>query len=140
MMITEGGHALEQDQLISKKELLARYGISYGSLYRWKRKGLIPDEWFIRKATVTGQETFFPEELICERMERILATKEDTLLDELAAALSGEEQNNKMIVIETAYGQHTYKISDIRRITIISGEEKKDLTNEMLEIMKEEKS
>ena len=52
-----------ENKFISKKELLAKYGISYGSLYRWKRKGLIPDEWFIRKATVTGQETFFPEEL-----------------------------------------------------------------------------
>ena len=82
----KGGIAVDWDKkLISKKDLLARYGISYGSLYRWKRKGLIPDEWFIRKATVTGQETFFPEELICERMELILSTKEDTLLDELAA-------------------------------------------------------
>ena len=52
-----------EEKLISKKDLLSRYGISYGSLYRWKRKGLIPDEWFIRKATVTGQETFFPEAL-----------------------------------------------------------------------------
>ena len=136
----EGGQILEQDQLISKKELLARYGISYGSLYRWKRKGLIPDEWFIRKATVTGQETFFPEKLICERMERILATKEDTLLDELAEALSGEEQNNRTIVIETAYGQHTYRISDIRSITMINGEQKKDLTKEIFEIVKEEKT
>jgi predicted site-specific integrase-resolvase len=49
------------ESLISKKELLERYGISYGALYRWKRKGLIPDEWFIKKSTVTGQETFFPE-------------------------------------------------------------------------------
>jgi hypothetical protein len=134
----EGRLAVERDKLISKKELLARYGISYGSLYRWKRKGLIPDEWFIRKATVTGQETFFPEVLICERMERILATKEDTLLDELAATLSGEEQNNRTIVIETAYGQHTYRISDIRSITVINGEQKKDQTNRILEILKED--
>ena len=106
------------NKLISKKELLARYGISYGSLYRWKRKGLIPDEWFIRKATVTGQETFFPEELICERMERILTTKEDTLLDELAAKLSGENQGKRTVVIETAYGRHSYRLSDIRSITV----------------------
>lgn len=25
------------EDLISKKELLERYGISYGALYRWKR-------------------------------------------------------------------------------------------------------
>lgn len=45
--------------LISKKELLEETGISYGQLYRWKRKNLIPEEWFIRKSTYTGQETFF---------------------------------------------------------------------------------
>ncbi|WP_241893185.1 DUF4004 family protein [Mammaliicoccus sciuri] len=48
-------------QLISKKELLVECGITYGQLYRWKRKKLIPDEWFIRKSTYTGQESFFPE-------------------------------------------------------------------------------
>jgi len=125
-------------ELISKKDLLARYGISYGSLYRWKRKGLIPDEWSIRKATVTGQETFFPEELICERMEWILSTKEDTLLDELAAKLSGEESNNRTVVIETAYGQHSYKLSDIRSIIITSEDGRKDLTNKIMEILKED--
>lgn len=46
---------------ISKKELLDITGISYGQLYRWKRKGLIPEDWFIRRATFTGQETFFPK-------------------------------------------------------------------------------
>ena len=79
---------MADEHLISKKELLARYGISYGALYRWKRKGLIPDEWFIKRATVTGQETFFPERLICERMETVLQKKEDVLLDELAQQLS----------------------------------------------------
>ena len=42
-------------ELISKKEVLEKYGISYGALYRWKRIGLIPEDWFIRKSTVTGQ-------------------------------------------------------------------------------------
>ena len=39
-----------EEHLISKKDLLQKYDISYGALYRWKRKGLIPDEWFIKKA------------------------------------------------------------------------------------------
>ena len=73
---------MNQDHLISKKDLLARYGISYGALYRWKRKGLIPDEWFIKKSTTTGQETFFPEKLVCERIEMIQKMKEDVLLDD----------------------------------------------------------
>ena len=129
-----------ENKLISKKELLAKYGISYGSLYRWKRKGLIPDEWFIRKATVTGQETFFPEDLICERMERIMATKEDVLLDELAAAFSGEEKNDQSIMVETAYGKHVYKVSDIRKITFIRGDKKTDLTKQIMGIVKEDKA
>ena len=49
--------------LISKKELLLRYNISYGTLYRWKRMGLIPDDWLVKKSTYTGQETFFVQPL-----------------------------------------------------------------------------
>ncbi|WP_027094690.1 YhbD family protein [Cohnella thermotolerans] len=74
--------------LISKKELLEMTGISYGQLYRWKRKQLIPEDWFIRKSTFTGQETFFPRELILARIDRILNMKEDLSLDELAGKLS----------------------------------------------------
>ena len=40
----------QQPELISKKELLAKFGISYGALYRRKRMGLIPEEWFIKKS------------------------------------------------------------------------------------------
>ena len=36
------GEAMDHN-LISKKELLDMYSISYGALYRWKRMGLIPD-------------------------------------------------------------------------------------------------
>ena len=36
----------DDPNLISKKELLDQTGISYGQLYRWKRKGLIPEAWF----------------------------------------------------------------------------------------------
>ena len=46
------------EELISKKELLETFGISYGALYRWKRMGLIPEAWFLRRSTSTGQETF----------------------------------------------------------------------------------
>jgi hypothetical protein len=72
------------EELISKKELLETTGISYGQLYRWKRKGLIPEEWFIRKATFTGQETFFPKVKVLSRIERIKDMKEDISLDQLA--------------------------------------------------------
>ena len=107
------------EQLISKKELLERYGISYGALYRWKRKGLIPDEWFIKKSTVTGQETFFPEKLVCERVEMILSKKEDVLLDELAQELSGEEKKNEFIILSTEFGEKSFRMCDVKAIEVV---------------------
>lgn len=73
-----------EEKLISKKDLLEETGISYGSLYRWKRKKLIPEEWFIRKSTFTGQETYFPREKILARIHKIINMKEDMSLDDLA--------------------------------------------------------
>ncbi len=77
-----------EKELISKKELLDATGISYGQLYRWKRKGLIPEEWFIRKSAFTGQETFFPKDLILARIDKVLHLKDDLSLDELAGQLA----------------------------------------------------
>lgn len=79
--------------LISKKDLLDLTGISYGQLYRWKRKNLIPEEWFIRKSTFTGQETFFPKVKILERIEKIQLMKENLSLDELADVFSPDLTN-----------------------------------------------
>lgn len=76
------------EELISKKELLELKGISYGQLYRWKRKNLIPEEWFIRKSTFTGQETFFPKAMILKRIEKIMDMKEDLSLNDLAGVFS----------------------------------------------------
>ncbi|NGQ94723.1 YhbD family protein [Brevibacillus sp. SYP-B805] len=80
---------MDQD-IISKKDLLELTGISYGQLYRWKRKNLIPEEWFIRKSTFTGQETFFPREQILARIDKIKNMKEDLSLDEIADMFSPE--------------------------------------------------
>lgn len=128
---------MEEDRnLISKRELLSRYGISYGALYRWKRKGLIPDDWFIRKSTATGQETYFPEALICERMERILETKNEVLLDELAGKLSGEERQNAFIVIDTPYGEKSFKMNDVRSVTLRGdGGQKIDITETVKQLI-----
>ena len=76
------------EELISKKELLEVMGISYGQLYRWKRKDLIPEEWFIKKSVSTGQETFFPKEKIIERISRIIELKDEASLDDLAYIFS----------------------------------------------------
>ncbi|MCL1631430.1 YhbD family protein [Sporolactobacillus sp. CPB3-1] len=79
---------MRDEELITKKELLERTGISYGQLYRWKRKQLIPESWFIRKATFTGQETFFPKEKILKRVQAISEMKDNLSLDELAEKFS----------------------------------------------------
>ena len=110
---------LSDKNLISKKLLLEKYSISYGALYRWKRKGLIPEDWFIKKSTTTGQETFFPKDLITERVELILSKKEDVLLDELAEKISGEEENNAKIVIETVFGEKVFFLKDIKNINLV---------------------
>ena len=90
------------DNLISKKELLGKYGISYGALYRWKRMGLIPEEWFVKKSAVTGQETFFERELICRRIEMILSLKDSLSLEEIAKQLEDED---------SAKGERVLKVS-----------------------------
>ncbi|WP_282033626.1 DUF4004 family protein [Metabacillus indicus] len=77
-----------EQEVISKKELLDETGISYGQLYRWKRKNIIPEEWFIKKSSYTGQETFFPKEKILERVEAIKGMKDEYSLDELSAFFS----------------------------------------------------
>lgn len=127
------------ESLISKKELLERYGISYGALYRWKRKGLIPDEWFIKKSTVTGQETFFPEKLICERVEIIQSKKEDILLDELAKEFSGEEKKNEFIILNTEFGERSFRLSDVRSIMIVDKNGKKTNMDFAIKSILEEK-
>ncbi|WP_067929163.1 YhbD family protein [Alicyclobacillus shizuokensis] len=106
-----GQHGHTDEDLISKKELLEQTGISYGQLYRWKRKNLIPEEWFIRRSTFTGQETFFPRQQILARIEKIQSMKDDLSLDEMAAmfspnparlTLSPQELLKRNIVTKTA--------------------------------------
>ena len=124
------------EELISKKALLEKYAISYGALYRWKRKGLIPEEWFIKKATVTGQETFFPRELICQRVELILNRKEEVLLDELSRKL--QSSTPEAMVISTRYGEKKLLISDIHRITLSRKDGSSvEVTDKIFDMLKE---
>lgn len=118
------------EELISKKELLERYGISYGALYRWKRMGLIPEAWFLRRSTSTGQETFFRRELICQRVELILEQKESRSLEELAASLAQRRQTavtRRRLVVETAFGRREYPLEDICRLYITDGSHQEDV-------------
>lgn len=86
-----------EQELISKKELLKRTGISYGQLYRWRRKKLIPEEWFIRKSVFTGQETFFPKDKILARVDKIKNMRNGLSLDELAEMLSPNPMNVTLV-------------------------------------------
>ena len=106
------------ENLISKKDLLQRYGISYGALYRWKRMGLIPEEWFIKRATPTGQETFFDEATICARINMIIAAKDNVSLEELSRQLTPTQAVDPELVIETTYGSYRFRAGDIRRILV----------------------
>ena len=106
---------------ISKKDLLKKYGISYGALYRWKRKGLIPEDWFIKRSTVTGQETFFPERLICERIELIQAKKDEASLDELADELCGSDESNDVLLLSTEYGEKSFRLKDVSAVKVVNG-------------------
>lgn len=115
-----------EHELISKKELLELTGISYGQLYRWKRKSLIPEDWFIRKSTFTGQETFFPKEKILARISKIKDMKEDLSLDDLAdvfspnlaeIALKKQELLDRGVVSKTALEIYTEKVGDTDSFT-----------------------
>lgn len=104
---------MDNEKLISKKQLLQKYGISYGSLYRWKRMGLIPEAWFIKTSTSTGQETFFHEETICQRIEEILSRKDSTSLESLAKDLQSPPCREPVLILSTPYGTQRFPITEI---------------------------
>ena len=120
-----------EQELISKKELLERFAISYGALYRWKRMGLIPEDWFIKKSTVTGQETFFPRSLILERVEWIMSRKDEASLEDLAKTLGKAEEEKRYLTIRTPFGDRSFELGDIQAILLDS----RDVTQEILDIL-----
>ena len=127
---------MEERGLISKKDLLMKYGISYGALYRWTRKGLIPDEWFIKRSSITGQQTFFPEELVCERIELILSKKEEVLLDELSRTLSGEERKQGALILDTVFGEKVFRLQDVKGVRAVNADgEVIDVTEYIIALM-----
>ena len=87
--------------MISKKDLLKEMNISYGQLYRWKREGLIPDEWFIKQSVSTGQETFFKRSLIIPRIKQILSLKDKYEL----------QQINKLFTENSE--EHNYNVREV---------------------------
>lgn len=116
-----------EQNLISKRELLELYGISYGALYRWKRMGLIPEEWFLRRSTTTGQETFFYREQICPRMELILSRTDS--LDRLAKEIhpKSEPKSVRRLVVEDRYSTRSFRVEELRCVRVTEGEKEIDL-------------
>lgn len=115
--IQAGGVGLSN--LISKKELLERYKISYGTLYRWKRMGLIPDDWLVKRSTFTGQETFFDEAQICERVEAIIAKKDSMPLEEIASELLQKNKSEPKLTVETKYWTKEVSLSDVISVKVM---------------------
>ncbi len=116
-----------EEELISKKELLNKYGISYGALYRWKRMGLIPEDWFLRRSTSTGQETFFYRQQICPRMELILSRSDS--LDRLAQELHPvqEERPVRRLVVEDRYSTRSFRMEELQHVKVTEGKREVDL-------------
>ena len=113
------------EDLISKKEVLEKYGISYGALYRWKRMGLIPEAWFMRNSTATGQETFFRRDQVCPRVELILSRRDGTSLEQLAGELEGERQQRRsarQLIVEDRFGRREFTVEEIRSACLSDGE------------------
>ena len=84
------------EELISKKQLLRAARISYGTLYRWKRRGLIPENWFIHKATQTGQATFFPRDKVLTRISRIQELKSELTVEQMQELFSANVESFKI--------------------------------------------
>ena len=118
-----------EDKLISKKELLAKYGISYGALYRWKRMGLIPEDWFQKKSSPTGQETFFYRDQICERIELILSRGNS--LEALAEELDNRPRppHQRELIVTDRFTTRRYSLDELREIVLTDGKKETKLLN-----------
>lgn len=123
-------------ELISKKELLEKYGISYGALYRWKRKGLIPESWFIRKSTYTGQETFFDRETICARIDEILRLRDSVPLDEMAELLEPRQRERTLTIIADGNATNFVGTDKIEKVIITQADgSETDITLQLLRLI-----
>lgn len=102
---------MAEEELISKRELLRAARISYGTLYRWKRMSLIPESWFIHKATHTGQETFFPKNRILTRVGRIQELKGELSAEQLKEIFSSNVKSFRIPLADFQSLQLVSKLS-----------------------------
>ena len=89
-------------EYITKKQLLEDMNISYGQLYRWKRIGLIPESWFIKRPSSTGQETILPKKKIVSRIKDIQRRMESHSLEQLVERYAYKKEK-EVITLENMY-------------------------------------
>ena len=88
---------------------------------------------------MTGQETFFPKELICERVELIQSKKDAHSLDELSRQFHRESERKAVLTIRTVYGDKSFYLSEIQSVLLEDGNgNARDLSKEIPEFRKEE--
>ena len=109
------------NEWISKKDLLAETGISYGQLYRWKREGLLPDSWFVKRSAFTGQETFLPRERTLERIRFILDNKDTYTLQQLLEQLS--PMSDSRSYVSDALSKIPHAVRPIMEMAELTGSE-----------------
>lgn len=90
--------------------------------------GLIPDDWLVKKSTYTGQETFFDEEQICERIEAIIARKDEVPLEQIARELQGKTSQEAKLIINSKHWSKEINISDLVSVIVKIGDDERDIT------------
>ena len=70
---------------------------------------------------MTGQETFFPADLICARMELILSQKDDLSLDALSSLLHQETEKRGVLTVKTALGEKIFYLNEIQSVALDDG-------------------
>ena len=125
-----------EENLISKKELLERYGIETSG----KKCVILGRSNIVGKpmAQLMMQKQYGDAEtLITERVELILSGKNELELDELARKLRGEEKEAWVLLLGTSYGDKRFQLEEVKRILRIRGETQKDVTALVMEQSKE---
>ena len=95
------------EDLISKRSCWSAMGSPMARCTAGSGWALIPESWFLRRSTPSGQETYFHTKQICLRVERILEKARSVSLDALAEELAGQKQAaaaRRTLVLETKYG------------------------------------
>lgn len=105
--------------------------------------GLIPEEWFIKRASTTGQETYFDRAAITERIEAILSMKDKMSLEEIAAQFRAPESENKTappsVRFVWQYGEKNLPLDDSTGIFLVSSRGKTiEITEKVKKIAMEE--